>query len=825
LETLWQDLRYGARMLRKNPGFTIVAVLTLALGIGANTAIFSVVDWLTLRVPAVAKPEQVATLASADIGGGYSNGFSYPDYVDIRNQSTAVFSEVAGAVDFQQDGLSARGDNESIWTDYVTSDFFKTMGVKPALGTLIEPTTGNASDDEPVLVLGYSYWKAQFGSDPGVIGESVLINGHPVTIIGVAPKGFHGITSALPMQGYLPLGMGPVTGDFGKDFRTDRKSIGLTIVTRSKRGITLAAAQPALEVIAHRLSAQYPSADKWRNLVAYALTPGSPLNGPSDLNAIALMSALFLILAGLVLILACLNVANLLLARASARQNEMAVRAAVGGSRGRLIRQLLTESLLLALLGCAAGIVLGLLASSWLGSINLTISVPFVLDFHFDWRVFAYAFGAALVTALIVGMAPALRATRGNLNELLHESCRTTTAGHQRTRSILVVAQVGGSLMLLIVAGLFVRSLQSVEHTDLGFDPSNVLNFTIDPHLAGYDASQSRNFLKILLPRVRSVPGVAAESLAAIVPMGPTYIGMRFEIDGNQPPAGQSPPSAGYNAVTPQYFETMGIPILRGRAFRDSDTQSSPHVAVINEAMAEKYWHGENPIGRHFTDKKDTKHSIEIVGVAGNSRVGGDFSSPIGPYLYVPLSQYYDYQMAVALQLRTSLPPAAMNREVVATVHSLAPTMPVLDIQTMTEALDNVNGFMLFRIGAGLAASLGILGLTLAVVGVYGVVSYGASQRTHEIGIRLALGAQPADVLWMILHQGFFVVAAGLVAGILAAAAIARLVGNFLSGVSPADPLTYIGASLLLGAVSLLACYIPARRAMRVDPMTALRYE
>ncbi len=825
LETLWQDIRYGARMLRKSPGFTIIAVLTLALGIGANTAIFSIVDWLILRTQPVAAPQQMVTLAADDVGGGSQNGFSYPDFADIRSQSSAVFSEVAACLDFQMDGFSLGGESQPIWADYVTGNFFQLMGVKPALGRFIEPTSGIRVNDEPVLVLGYSFWKAHLGADPRVIGKSALINGHPVTIIGVAPKGFHGTSSLFDSQGYLPLGMAAVTSDTDKDFVTNRKaSFGATIIARLKRGVTVAGAQPALKVIAQRLSAQYPATNKWTTLIAYPFGPMSPVSNPDTPHTVWLMGALFLILAGLVLLLACLNVANLLLVRASARQREMAVRAAVGGGRSRLIRQLLTESLLLASLGCAAGIGLGLVATRWLSSINLMIGFPFVLDFQFDWRVFVYAFCAALLTAIIVGIAPALRTTRGNLNNLLHENARTTTAGHQRTRGALVIAQVGGSLMLLIIAGLFVRSLQGVEHANLGFDPNQVLNFSLDAHQTGYNANQSQEFLKNLLPRVRALPGVESASLAAIVPMGPTVIGMDIKIDGYQQPQGEGAPHPHYNAVSSEYFETMRIPLLRGRGFLDSDSPTSPYVAVINEVMADKYWHGKDPLGRHFVNADDPKHSIEVVGVVKNSRYG-DLYGPYWEYIYVPLAQHYDYQQQVTLQLRTSLPLATMNREIVDVVHSLAPALPVFNVQTMTEEVGGPNGLQLFRIGADLASSLGLLGLALAVVGVYGVVSYGARQRTHEIGIRMALGAQPAEILRMVLRQGFVIVAGGLVAGVLAAAAIGRLVGNFLVGVSPLDAITYVGAVVVLAAVALAASYIPARRAMKVDPMVALRYE
>jgi len=829
-----QDVRFALRMLRKSPAFTAIAALTLALGIGANTAIFSMVDSLFLRPSPVAHAEQLTTLAFQRVGGDYDSIFSYSDFQDIRNQSAEVFSQVAASMDLRgMDGLSVNGKQEPIWTSYVSGNFFETMGLKPALGNFIEPASGKSVDDAPVLVLGYTYWKTHFAADPNVIGKSVLINGHPVTIIGVAPQGFHSISTFLDMQGYMSFGMASVTADASKDFFTSRKPAGITIYAHLKPGVTLSAAQSALSVIGRRLSSQYPLDDNWKSLLAYSLGPLSPYDDPSGPAIIMLMCVLFLFLTGLVLLLACLNVANLLLARASAREREMAVRAAVGAARSRLVRQLLTESLLLALLGCAGGIAFGRLGSQWLGSLNLNTTMPFVLDFQFDWRVFLYALAAAVLTGIVVGIIPALRATRVNLNDILHKSGRTSTARRQRARSVLVIAQVGGSLMLLIVAGLFVRSLQQAEHLDLGFDPHHVLNFTLDAHEAGYNDAQGRDFLQNLLSRVRALPGIETASLAAVVPMSFSGNDEELKIQGYEPPKNQPAATADFNAVSPDYFRTMRMPILRGRAILDSDTQTSAHVAVINEAMAKEFWPSSDPIGRQFMSINDVQHptgstavvehlSITVVGIVKNGRVV-NFRRDFRPYMYLPLAQ--KYETPVTLQVRTSLPLASLNPEVLGLVHSLSASMPVFNIQTMTDALDTLPGLLLYQIGAALAASLGLLGLALAAVGIYGVVSCTASQRTHEIGIRLALGAQRVDILRMVLGQGFRIVGIGVLAGVLAAVAIARLVGNFLSGVSPLDPLTYLSASLLLAAIALFACYIPARRAMRVDPMVALRYE
>jgi len=558
-------------------------------------------------------------------------------------------------------------------------------------------------------------------------------------------------------------------------------------------------------------------------LKALHLGPAGLMVDPTNPEILPFVSSVFLILAASVLVLACMNIANLFLVRAATRQREMAMRAALGATHARLVRQLLTESLLLALLGCGAGIILGLGGSRAFSSIPLHTSFPIILDFRFDWRVFAYALGAAVLTAALVGIVPALRAARGDINEILHEGGRTSTAGGHRLRSTLVAAQVGGSLMLLIVASLFVRSLENAQHVNLGFDPNHVINLTIDPHEAGYNETQAREFFRTLLDRTDSLPGVQSASLAASVPMAyGGSNGATLKIDGYQPPKGQKNPAASYNAVSSGYFETMHIRLLRGREIRDSDAQDSQRVAVIDQTMADRYWRGQDSIGRHFSTRDDPSHPTEVIGIARNA-VETEIFTPDEPFFYVPLFQQYN--PVVTLQARTTAAPELMAHEMSGLVHSLEPAMPVFDVQPMTVALDTLNGFLLFRFAAALAASLGILGLILTVVGVYGVISYAASQRTHEIGIRLALGAQPMQILKMIFRQGFIIVGAGVLAGVLAAEAMARLVGNLLYGVPPGDPLTYVTASALLAVVALLACYIPARRAMKVDPMVALRYE
>ena len=819
LETLAQDVRYALRMLRKSPAFTAVAILTLALGIGANTAIFSLIDWLILRPLPISQPSRVVFIEKQFRNGGSGTQFSYPDFRRIEQQTSQIFESVTATRMFQMDGLTVDGQSAPMWTNYVDGNFFSLLGSKPALGRLILPSEGRVLGADSVLVLGYSYWKGRFNSDPKVIGKKVSVNGHPLTIVGVAPKGFQGLAALLDTQGYIPLGMMPTLNDASPTFLSNTKNSSLELVARLKPGVATGQADSVLQTVSQHLSEDNHGE---MTLRANYLGPMSLVTGPAVRPMLSVVSTVFLALAGAVLILACANIANLCLVRVAARHREVAVRSALGATRGRLIRQLLTESVLLSALGCIGGVVAGIAASAAFGSIPLHTAIPTVLDFRFDWRVFAYAIAAAALTAVMLGVTPALRVSRTELSEILHEGGRTSTSGRQRLRSALVTAQVAGSLMLLIIAGLFVRSLEKAQHADLGFDPQHVLNVSIDPHEAGYTEAQTREFQKTLLERARALPGVESASLAMCVPMGYSSYESTLQIDGYQPRPGEGAPGAGFNAVSVDYFRTMRIPLVQGRAFQDADAQQAQQVAIINQNFAKLYFQGQDPIGRHFKMKGDGAQAVEIVGVARNSRDSDVFTNN-DPFFYVPVTQYFNSVMT--LQIHTAAAPETLAPEVTGTIHSLDSAIPVFDVEPMTTVMESLNGFLPFQMGATLAAALGILGLILAIVGVYGVVSYAANQRTHEIGIRLALGAQPRQILGMILRQGLLIVGIGVAAGILAAGALGQLVGNLLYGVPPLDPLTYISTSVALGAIALVASYVPARRAMRVDPMVALRYE
>ena len=819
IEELVQDLRFGLRMLRKSPGFTAVAVLTLALGIGANTAIFSMVNSLLLRSLPVKDPEQITVLAMQLKKGELQTSFSYPEFEDLQAQSTSVFSNVI-AMSINAGGVTLNGKTEPIVIEYISGNFFTSLGVRPLLGRFILPSEGSITAPSPAIVLGYSFWQTRFGGDPSIVGKSVLYNGHPVSVIGITPKEFHGLTSTLDIQGYLPLGMMQFDGSYEPDTPTNRGNRNFGVYARLRPKTTLAEAQSALDVISDRMAKQNATTEEGMAVSVFPERFSRPAPDP-DQRALK-VSVLFLLLAALVLVLACVNIANFLMVRATARQREMAIRTALGGTRLRLIRQLLTESVLLALYGGIAGIFFGLAGSNALSSIHLDTTLPVLLEFHLDWRVFSYAFAAALITGLVVGIVPALRASRRGVIEAIRDGSRTITSSRSPLRTILVVAQVAGSLMLLIVAGLMVRSLNHAQRTDLGFEPSHVLNLTLDPNEIGYSKPQGLQFYNQLLERVRALPGVESASVAFSVPMGYYNGSERPEVPGYQVPHGTAAPIAGVNFVAPDYFRTMGIPLLEGRDFTNADDQNSTRVAIVNEAMAHKFWPSQRAIGHEFRIASDHVHSLRIVGVVKNSRTLG-MVAPIREYFYQPFAQ--NYSSLAVLQVRTTFAPETMTASIREQIAALAPSMPTFDIHTMLQGLYTINGFLLFELAAALAGSLGCLGLILALVGVFGVISFTVSQRTNEIGIRMAMGAAQGSILRMILRQGVWIIVGGLVAGLAPALAISRLVGEFISGVSPYDPLTYVTVSAALCGVALLACYFPARRATRVDPMVALRYE
>ena len=812
---LLQDIGYALRQLRNQPGFAFTSVLTLALGIAANVTIFSAVNGLILRPLPVPHPEQIAVLAAQQQGAPIGVYFlSYPELLDLRKQAD-VFSDLF-ASQVALGGMSADNKADHFVGSYVSGDYFSGLDVRPALGRLFLPGEGEHAGAEAQIVLGYAYWQKRFAGSSNVIGKQVLVDGKSATILGVTPKEFRGTSFALNMDAYLPMSMAAPDDPNMWTSRNDRQWM---VMGRLKPGISFAQAQSSISLITARLASEYPATEKGISIRVISERLSHPVPLPN--NIVAVVAGLFLSLAIVVLLLACVNVANILLVRATARESEMAIRTAMGASRARLVTQVLMESVLLAMLGAMVGTALGTSATHWIADLRLASFVPITLDFGLDWRVLAYTLGAALCTGALVGIWPALRVARSNVNQSLREGGRSASSGaaRHRVRSILVGAQMAGSLILLIIAGLFARSLQSVQRMYLGFQPDHLMNVILDPHEIGYDQARTNAFYKEFEDRARALPGVQSASLAYSVPMGNYSAGDLIKVEAHAMPPGQQPPIIMNNIVDPAYFETMKIPLLRGRGFTDFDNETSTRVAIVNQTMAEQFWPNEDPIGKRF----ETKGALwQVVGIAQNGKYGV-IGEDARPFFYLPLKQ--SFMSMRVLQIRTSIAPEALIAPVQQVIKSLDPGLPIFSLLTMNDSLAGANGFMIFRVGARLASCIGGLGLIMAAVGVYGVVAFAASQRTREIGIRVALGATRAQVLKLVLRQGVWVVMAGAALGLIATIGISRGIANLLVGVSATDPLTFIAATVFLIAVALYACYVPAKRALKVDPMVALRYE
>jgi macrolide transport system ATP-binding/permease protein len=825
MQNFWQDMKYAMRSLRSAPGFAIIAVVTLGLGMAVNTTVFSVVNGLLLRSLPVPHAEQITVLAMKQPGVEGFQSFSYPDFQDIRSQAEAsgeVFGYRTTLV-----GLIAGGKGDHCVMSRVTGNYFSVLGIKPALGRLILPTEGRAPGADPVLVLGYGYWQKRFGGDKSVIGKQVQVDDHPVTIIGVTPKDFQGTYGFLNMDGYMPLSAiaGPGGIESVQEIWTHREQRSLTLMERLKPSVDLKQAKATLDVIARRLGEQHPETDKG---ITYQIFPERLARPePDPDNTIPNVSLAFTVLAGLVLLVACFNIANVLLVRATVRQREMAIRAAIGAGRARLVRQHLTESLLLAILGGGAGLVLGWWASGFLSSLPLGTDLPVTFNFQPDLCVYLFTLAAVVATGAVVGIMPALRVARTDVNSMLREGGRGSSEGPRRhlVRNTLVMAQVAGSLLLLIVAGLFIRSAGKAREIDLGLNPDHVIDVPLDVQQLGYTEQQGKAFYRDAEERLRSLPGVVSVSQAFSVPLGLMSASERIIVEEHPLEAGQPEPVVYYNMVSPDYFETLRIALHRGRVFTKADSEKAAKVAIVNEAMAKKFWPGEEVLGKRFKVKGPAKADeslIEVVGVVQNGKYRGVVEDPL-PAFYVPVEQ--SYMPLRTIHVRTSVPPEGMEQQIASQLQELAPGLPISGMRTLRADLEGINGFLFYSLGAQLTTAIGLLGLILAVVGVYSVVSYAAVQRTHEIGIRMALGAKPQDILTMVLGQSLIVIGVGIVIGLAAAFAGTRLLGSLLVGVSSSDPATFVIVAVTLAGVALLACWLPARRATHVSPLVALRYE
>lgn len=817
--TLWQDVRQGLRVLGKTPSFTIAVALTLGLGIGANAAVFSIINALLLRPLPVADPTNLYVLSVSHQDNDRPHQVSWADYLDYRDRA-GVFSDVAAyQIDFA--GLSADNRADRLAVSYVTGNFFTMLGIAPGAGRLILPDEGQKFGADPVIVLGRSYWKKRFNADPSVVGRHVQINGQPFTIVGVVPDTFYGVYALIEFDAYMPFGMIFPEPAY-RETIARRDNHDLHVIGRLGPGVSFAQAQAGVELLSRQLEQQYPDTNK---TVRARLIPehlARPEPNAADSNPF--VAGVFMLLVGLVLLVACVNVVNLMMVRATVRQRELAVRAALGAGRKRLVRQLLTESLLLAAAGGLAGAAIGAWISRLLSRITLPADIPIRFDLGFDWRVFAYVAVVALGTGVIVGLIPALRASRTDLNEVLREGGRSMAdgGGRQYVRSALVVGQVAVSLVLLVAAALFVRSVQRAQSVDLGFDPSHVINLSMDVSQQGYDEARGRAFYREVEARVRALPGVESMSYAYSVPFGYYNTSEYVEAETQPVPKGQRRPSAGYNMVGPEYFKTMKAPIVRGRAFTAQDDERARPVAIVNELLAQRFWPGQDPIGKRFRMEGTNTRWLEVVGVTKNGKYTFIFEDP-SLYFFAPIEQ--QYRPLRVIHVRTAGAPEALAPAIQKEVRALNPDLPVYDVRSMEKMLEGPNGFFLLQMGALFGGALGALGLVLALVGIYGVVSYSASQRTQEIGVRMALGAQRLDILRLVVGRGLVLIAVGVAVGLAGSFGVARLLSNLLFGISSTDPVTFVGVPVLLGSMALVASYIPALRATRIDPMRALRQD
>jgi predicted permease len=817
MQGLWQDVIFALRILLKSPGVTAVAVLSLGLGIGANTANFSLINAFLLRPLPVQDPERLVSIMTTFQGSGdRQNHTSYPDYKDLRDRRE-VFSGLAAHFYFPM-GLKTGEQAEVILGQIASWDYFSVLGVKPFLGRTFLPEEDKTPGTHPVAILSYRLWKNRLGADPGILGSTILINSHPFTVVGVAPEGFRGLSVILSPDVWVPTMMARQVSMFPVSF-TSRYGSMLKLVGRLRPGITLAQAQAATDVLAANLAREYPDSNETKRfLLMEADRNRIGLLGTTD--EAKRLTAVLMGVVGLVLLIACFNVANLLLAKATGRQREIALRISLGAPRRRIVRQLLTESVLLSLLGGAAGVLIALWALEGFKALQPPISeFPIELTIAPDARVFGFTLMVSLASGVLFGLAPALQAIRSNQFAALKDQAFSTTAsrGKSRLQKSFVVAEVALSLVLLITTGLLLRSLRNTLHVDPGFESRNGLLVPINLGFGQYGETKGRQFYRQVVERVQSLPGVVSAALALDVPLGQLHVRNSIEVDGYQA-APEERLVIRFNAVGPRYFETLGVPILRGRGFDQRDSLDTTPVAVINETMARRYWPGKDPIGRTIRTWDKT---WEIVGVMKDGKYD-TLDEPPQPYFCLPLEQV-EYLKRVSLHVKTAGDPQAMVGPVVQEVQRLDPNLPVSNVMTMDRFLEYAVG----ETGgpAQLVGIFGALALALAMVGVYGVMAYSVSQRTHEFGVRIALGGHRRAVLAVVLRQGLKITLGGVALGLCASLAATRLLSSYLYRVSPVDPLTFTSVSLVLVGVALLACYIPARWAAKVDPMVALRHE
>jgi len=825
LESLLQDFRFALRMLRKSPGFTTIAVMTLALGIGANTTIFTVVNAILLHPLPVKDIAQVVELDTVDTKTRVTTanttklGMSYANFQDYAKQDQ-VFSRLSCIVGPLPLTWSNGAEAKQIQGEMVSANYFDMLGIHPATGRFFLPDEDTKPGGNNVAVLSYSLWTNKFGSDSTIVGKTLTLNATPYMVVGVAPRGFQGtFTFTNAEQVWVPVSMYPdVLAGFFRDNFNDRRFLATIVVGRLKDRVGIQSAEASLKTVASHLESEFPKDNGGRSV---ALTPlAEAAVGANNRGQLALAGGLMMGVVGLVLLIACVNLANLLLARAAQREKEIAVRAAMGASRGRVVQQLLTESLMLALLSALVGLAIAYGGRAVLWSFRPPFIANSDIDLSFDSHVLLFTLSVAVLTAVLIGLAPAIKSAKPDVIEALKVGGRGGSVGWTSSplRSLLVVMESALALVALVGAGLFIRSMQAAQRIDPGFESKNLFVMAFDLGALHYDEGRGQQFYRLAVERAKATPGVESATVASNLPLT-GGLGRTIFPEGQDETSGYRGTLTQLDDIAPNYFQTLRIPLLRGREFDDGDRANTKKVVIASEAMAKHFWPNENALGKrfHFFGETDLR---EIVGIARDSVVNNIGEEP-QPLAYLPLTQ--DYSPAVSLQVRTSARPEAVIATAQRQVQSLDPNLAITNVNTIEELIDQ--GLWAPRMGAGLLAVFGGLALVLAVIGVYGVLSYSVNQQTREIGIRMAMGAQTGQVLGLVVGQGMKLAGAGLVLGLVAAFAAMRVLSTLLYGVSAHDPLTFVGVTLVLSLASVMACYVPARRATRVDPVIALRYE
>jgi predicted permease len=814
------DLRFAVRMLIKYPAFSIVAFLALVLGIGANTTVFGIINTLLLKPLPVGNADQVVKVFTTDnhIKGNQST--SYLNFQDYQKQNTAF--ESMAAYTFAGMGMTRGTDTLNVAGLLVSGNYFDLLRVKPSLGRTFLPEEDSTPNGHPVVVLGYTFWK-KLGGDPAMLGNPITLNGRSFTVIGVAPASFTGVDVGFAPDMWLPISMHQWARPGGDFWFETRRALLLNVMARLKPGVSMSQAQAQMRTIAKQLEQAYPDVNKERSIALMSLEAAKSqgIAGPGNEDLARNVSLLLLVASVSILLIACANVANLLLARSTARQREMAVRLALGAGRGRIVRQLLTESILLGLIGGAGGVLLAYCLGDVLVALLPPTPFPIALNPRPDWRVLLFSFFIAIFSGIVFGLAPALQMARWNLTQGLRE--RASTAGSAVTRfnlrSALVVAQIAISLLLLIASGLFLKSFYKAQAIDPGFRTENLDIVTINPVLAGYDSDRALQVTRSIVDQIRNDPRIAGADLNNWIPLlggeGRTIL-----IDGRDANDEHNRRFANYCPITPGYFKTMGIQLLRGRNLDEHDAEkNAAPVAVIDETMAEEFWPNEDALGRRFKFMIDNV-PVEVIGIARNSKASTLGETPT-PMVYRPLNQLTD--TGITLFVHTTVAPRVMLSEIRRIVRDIDVHIPITYEKTIRDHM--AVALWPSWMGAMLLGSLGVLAFILASMGVYGVMAYSVSQRTRELGIRMALGAQTGQVIQLVLRQGMFLAAIGLGFGLFAAFGSTRLAGSLLYGVNPSDPIIFIGVTSLLALAAFAACYFPARRALKINPVNALRFD